>query len=124
VSHSNCKSENVRAGTRRATCRRVPASLANHRAETIPLAVPFAAFPFGHSHFELYLRSHSILNALINTVISRYLEEELPEFRHSTGEAYSSYLANHIKPRWGSQPIEQIKPLGVEQMAEANRPSA
>jgi integrase len=51
----------------------------------------------------------------MNIVISRYLEEELPELRHSTAEAYRSYLANHIKPRWGGHPIGKLKPFGVEQ---------
>lgn len=50
----------------------------------------------------------------MNTVISRYLEEELPELRHSTADAYRSYLKNHIKPRWGNHPIGKLKPLGVE----------
>jgi integrase len=50
----------------------------------------------------------------MNSVINRYLEEELPEVRHSTADAYRSYLANHIQPRWGSHSIAKIKPLGVE----------
>ena len=33
-------------------------------------------------------------------VIERYLAEELPE-RHSTARSYQSWLANHIKPKWG-----------------------
>ena len=51
----------------------------------------------------------------MNTLVSRYLEEELPELRHSTANAYRSYLVNHIKPRWGSHLIGKIKPLAVEQ---------
>jgi len=50
----------------------------------------------------------------MNAVINRYLEEELPELRHSTADAYRSYLTNHIKPRWGTHPISKMKPLGVE----------
>jgi len=50
----------------------------------------------------------------MNAVISRYLEEELPELRHSTANAYRSYLVNHIKPRWGSHSVQKMKPLGVE----------
>src|ERR1700746_113725 len=50
----------------------------------------------------------------VNTLISRYLEEELPELRHSTADAYRSYLTNHIKPRWGNHPVARLKPLGVE----------
>ena len=47
-------------------------------------------------------------------VIERYLAEELPE-RHSTARSYQSWLANHIKPKWGEYPLQQIKPLAVEQ---------
>jgi integrase len=50
----------------------------------------------------------------VNALVNRYLEEELPELRHSTADAYRSYLNNHIKPRWGSRSIEKIKPLAVE----------
>jgi len=47
-------------------------------------------------------------------VIDRYLAEELPE-RHSTARGYQSWLKNHIKPKWGEYPLQQIKPLAVEQ---------
>ena len=50
----------------------------------------------------------------IGTVVSRYLETELPELRHSTADAYRSYLTNHIRPRWGKEPLISIKPLAVE----------
>ena len=50
----------------------------------------------------------------MNAVISRYLEEELPELRHSTADAYRSYLVNHIKPRWGNHSVRKMNPLGVE----------
>ena len=46
--------------------------------------------------------------------MNRYLEEELPELRHSTADAYRSYLNNHIRARWGNRSIEKIKPLAVE----------
>ena len=51
----------------------------------------------------------------VNTLIDRYLEEELPELRHSTADAYRSYFANHVRPRWGNHPISALKPLAVEQ---------
>ena len=47
-------------------------------------------------------------------VIDRYLVQELPE-RHSTSTRYQSWLKNHIQPKWGEYPIEQIKPLLVEE---------
>ena len=47
-------------------------------------------------------------------VIERYLAEELPD-RHSTARSYQSWMRNHIKPKWGEYPLQQIKPLAVEQ---------
>ena len=47
-------------------------------------------------------------------VIDRYLAEELPD-RHSTARGYQSWLKNHIRPKWGEYPLQQIKPLSVEQ---------
>jgi integrase len=51
----------------------------------------------------------------VNTVVNRYLEEELPELRHSTADAYRTYLVNHIQPLWDKHPIAGLKPLAVEQ---------
>jgi len=47
-------------------------------------------------------------------VIERYLAEELPD-RHSTARGYRSWLRNHIIPKWGEHPMQEIKPLAVEQ---------
>jgi len=47
-------------------------------------------------------------------VIDRYLAEELPD-RHSTARGYRSWLRNHVKPKWGEYPLQQIKPMSVEQ---------
>ncbi|MGA2814205.1 MAG: tyrosine-type recombinase/integrase [Candidatus Acidiferrum sp.] len=46
-------------------------------------------------------------------VIERYLVEELPE-RNSTASRYQSWLKNHVKPKWAGLPLDQIKPLLVE----------
>jgi len=50
MKQNNCKSETVRAGTRRQACRRVPAvPCTTHRAESIPLSLAlfhFALCPF------------------------------------------------------------------------------
>ena len=51
----------------------------------------------------------------IGMLVSRYLEAELYELRHSTANAYRSYLNNQIKPRWGDYPISKVKPFAVEQ---------
>ncbi|HYY72352.1 MAG TPA: site-specific integrase [Candidatus Bathyarchaeia archaeon] len=46
-------------------------------------------------------------------VIQRYLAEEIPE-RFSTASRYRCWLKNHVEPKWRDYPIEQIKPLLVE----------
>ena len=51
----------------------------------------------------------------IGMLVSRYLETELPELRHSTANGYRSYLNHQIKPRWGDYPISKVKPFAVEQ---------
>jgi len=50
----------------------------------------------------------------LGAVIERYLVEELPD-RHSTARGYRSWLRNHIMPKWGEHPLQEIKPLAVEQ---------
>src|SRR5712692_5688972 len=47
-------------------------------------------------------------------LLDRYVTEELPYLRHSTGESYASYIKNHVKPRWGTLPIAAVKPYAVE----------
>src|SRR6266487_2238582 len=42
-----------------------------------------------------------------------YLAEEIPE-RISTASRYRCWLKNHVEPKWRDYPIEQIKPLLVE----------
>jgi len=51
----------------------------------------------------------------IGVLVNRYLETELPELRHSTGNAYRSYLNHQIRPRWGDYLISRVKPFAVEQ---------
>jgi integrase len=46
-------------------------------------------------------------------VIQRYLAEEIPE-RLSTASRYRCWLKNHVEPKWRDYPLEQIKPLLVE----------
>src|SRR5216683_6735850 len=49
----------------------------------------------------------------LGAVIRRYLAEEIPE-RISTASRYRCWLKNHVEPKWRDYPIEQIKPLLVE----------
>jgi len=46
-------------------------------------------------------------------VIERYLAQEIPE-GNSTASRYRSWLKNYIKPKWAEYPLDQIKPLLVE----------
>jgi integrase len=48
-------------------------------------------------------------------LLDRYIAEELPELRHSTGHAYRSYIERHVRPKWGTYPIGSVKPCPVEQ---------
>jgi integrase len=52
--------------------------------------------------------------ATFGGLIDRYILEELPE-RNSTRSRYLSWLANHIKPKWGECLISKVKPVAVEQ---------
>ena len=57
---------------------------------------------------------HNAGQVTFGAVIDRYLAQELPD-RHSTARGYQSWLRNHIRPKWGEYPLQQIKPLSVEQ---------
>ena len=46
-------------------------------------------------------------------VIQRYLAEEIPG-RLSTASRYRCWVRNHVEPKWRDYPLEQIKPLLVE----------
>jgi integrase len=68
-------------------------------------------------HRALEISSENLEGRIVSfgALINRYLEEDLPELRHSTAEAYRSYLDNRIMPRWGSYSIAKVKPFAVEQ---------
>jgi len=51
----------------------------------------------------------------IGMLVNRYLETELAELRHSTANAYKSYLNHQINPRWGNCSLSKVKPFAVEQ---------
>jgi integrase len=53
------------------------------------------------------------LSVSFGALMQRYLAEELPE-RHSTASRYRCWMKNHIEPKWRDFPIENIKPLLVE----------
>ena len=47
-------------------------------------------------------------------LLDRYIEHELPE-RHSTRSSHLSNIRKHIRPRWGEQPVNKLKPMAMEQ---------
>jgi integrase len=53
------------------------------------------------------------LSVSFGALMERYLAEELPA-RHSTASRYRCWLKNHIEPKWRDFPIQNIKPLLVE----------
>ena len=50
----------------------------------------------------------------LGAVAERFKKEELPELRHSTQCAYSSYMNEHIIPKWGEYKLIDVRPFGVE----------
>jgi integrase len=51
----------------------------------------------------------------LGALIDHYVERELPERRHSTQQSHSSTLKRWILPRWGDRPLEEVKPVAVEE---------
>ncbi len=51
----------------------------------------------------------------IGALIDHYIERELPQRRHSTRQSHSSTLNRWILPRWGDRPLEDVKPVAVEE---------
>ncbi len=49
----------------------------------------------------------------VSDVIARYQTERMPS-RHSTARVYRSFLDNHVLPRWGVTPIQDMQPRPVE----------
>lgn len=49
----------------------------------------------------------------VSTVALKYEAERMPK-RVSTARAYRCVLKNHVLPRWGSTPIQDVKPRPVE----------
>jgi integrase len=63
--------------------------------------------------FSMNAETSSGTTVSFGAVIQRYLAEEIPE-RPSTASRYRCWLKNHVEPKWRDYPIEQIKPLLVE----------
>jgi integrase len=51
----------------------------------------------------------------VGALMDHYIEHELPERRYSTQQSHSSTLRRWILPRWGDRPLEEVKPVAVEE---------
>ena len=58
-------------------------------------------------------KTKSTTGIKMQDVITRYEAERMPS-RHSTAYVYRSFLRNHITPKWGDCPVQDIQPRPVE----------
>lgn len=49
---------------------------------------------------------------LFRDLVSKYEAEEMPE-RYSTSQSYKSMVKVHILPKWGSMPVDDVRPQDV-----------
>ena len=68
-------------------------------------------------HLRLMANPENVRGRVVTfgALADRYVAEEIPELRHSTGQAYRSYIGNYVKPKWGDYPIGKVKAFPVEQ---------
>jgi integrase len=52
--------------------------------------------------------------ATFNTIINRYIEDELPSLKPSTQETNLGTIENHVRPRWGSTRLSGMRPMEVK----------
>jgi integrase len=52
-------------------------------------------------------------------LVNHYVEQELPVLRDGTQQAHLCMLRRWIRPRWGACPLEEIKPVAVEQWLQS-----
>jgi integrase len=50
---------------------------------------------------------------LVRSMVTKFQEEKMSK-RHSTARVYRSFLNNHILPKWGDTPIQNLRPRLVE----------
>src|SRR5713226_5445872 len=73
----------------------------------------------GHLRLVANPENASSRAVTFGALADRYLAEEVPELRHSTGAAYTSYIDNYVKTKWGEYPIYRVKAFPVEQWLKA-----
>jgi integrase len=65
-------------------------------------------------HLQLTANSDNPTSGSIGfgALVDRYVAEEMPE-RHSTNEAYRSYIETHIRPKWSDWTLRQLAGNGA-----------
>lgn len=64
--------------------------------------------------FRALTNQSAITGTTVLAIVARYKIEKMPP-RYSTKAGYTSYLDNHILPKWGDKQISEVKPYSVEQ---------
>ena len=73
-----------------------------------------------HRRIELNLENpqrefHSIT---VGGLIDRFMEEYAPKrCRENTQNNYRGLFDNHIRPRWGTEFVQNVKPMAIEKLA-------
>ena len=53
-------------------------------------------------------------SATVGGLIDRFAAEHMPQLRKGTRQAYASLFKNHIRPRWGTLLLGDVKPMDVK----------
>jgi len=66
---------------------------------------------------EINGESDRVVPVTVATLIDRYLADdvEMSRLAWSTSKSYKSVLDNWVKPKWGSNTLEAVRPIAVEQ---------
>lgn len=57
----------------------------------------------------------------VAALIDRFMKEYVPRrCRRLTQKTYRSLFENHVRPRWGSEFVETVKPIAVEEWLESS----
>jgi integrase len=53
-------------------------------------------------------------NATLNTILDRYIRDELPSLQLSTQETHTGTIENYVRPRWGEIKLSRIRAMDVK----------
>jgi integrase len=94
-----------------------PAGKVNRRGEMIGTIEEFptkAKALRACEHLQLTANSDNPNSRSISfgALLDRYMDEEMPE-RHSTNEAYRSYIETHVRPKWSDWTLQKLTSKGA-----------